>query len=389
MGHIPAPAFAHSRGERPCKVMIVGEAHGESEVKIGRPLVGASGRELSHLLWEAGLSAFSPPERFDATGSLIPLTPAELDAYWTHQPFFMTNVFSFQPPFNKLIYCCGTKNEVGGKNYSYPPLLSGTVGPKYLLPEYLPELSRLKNEITACAPNIIIALGNTPSWALLSRTGITSIRGTTAECTLVPGYKVIPTFHPSNILRQWENRTIMLADLIKAKRESEFPEIRRPERQILVNPTISEIEDFYNYLNSYSHSIMAIDIETKNKTVTMISFSVSPDYALVIPFYCEHREKGNYWQDFEDEVKAWQLVGKLLNHPIPKLFQNGMYDIGYFYKMGFRPVNCEHDTMLLHHAEYPEMNKGLGFLGSLYSNEASWKLLRRVRAKEQSNKADE
>jgi hypothetical protein len=32
--------------------------------------------------------------------------------------------------------------------------------------------------------------------------------------------------------------------------------------------------------------------------------------------------------------------------------------------------------MLLHHALYPEMQKGLGFLGSIYSNEPAWKLLR-------------
>jgi hypothetical protein len=32
--------------------------------------------------------------------------------------------------------------------------------------------------------------------------------------------------------------------------------------------------------------------------------------------------------------------------------------------------------MLLHHALHPESEKGLGFLGSVYTNEASWKLMR-------------
>jgi len=36
--------------------------------------------------------------------------------------------------------------------------------------------------------------------------------------------------------------------------------------------------------------------------------------------------------------------------------------------------------MLLHHALYPELPKGLGFLGSIYTNEASWKLMRRERS---------
>jgi hypothetical protein len=35
------------------------------------------------------------------------------------------------------------------------------------------------------------------------------------------------------------------------------------------------------------------------------------------------------------------------------------------------------DTMLLHHSMYPELPKSLGFLGSIYTNEAAWKLMRR------------
>jgi len=135
--------------------------------------------------------------------------------------------------------------------------------------------------------------------------------------------------------------------------------------------------------------IMAIDIETKGKQITMISFAVSPDLALVIPFYDESLPSGNYWPTVEEEVEAWMLVKELLELPIPKLFQNGMYDLQYLFRFGFRPVNVLHDTMLLHHSILPEMQKGLGFLGSIYTNEASWKLLRRVRAKELSSKADE
>jgi len=32
--------------------------------------------------------------------------------------------------------------------------------------------------------------------------------------------------------------------------------------------------------------------------------------------------------------------------------------------------------MLAHHALQPESEKGLGFLGSVYTNEPSWKLMR-------------
>ena len=35
------------------------------------------------------------------------------------------------------------------------------------------------------------------------------------------------------------------------------------------------------------------------------------------------------------------------------------------------------DTMLMHHAMQPEMEKGLAFLGSVYTDEASWKFRRK------------
>jgi hypothetical protein len=44
--------------------------------------------------------------------------------------------------------------------------------------------------------------------------------------------------------------------------------------------------------------------------------------------------------------------------------------------------------MLLHHAIHPEMRKGLGFLGSIYTDEPSWKLMRK-RGGDETDKAEE
>jgi hypothetical protein len=38
--------------------------------------------------------------------------------------------------------------------------------------------------------------------------------------------------------------------------------------------------------------------------------------------------------------------------------------------------NYDDDTMLMHHALQPESNKGLGFLGSVYTDRSSWKTMR-------------
>ena len=55
---------------------------------------------------------------------------------------------------------------------------------------------------------------------------------------------------------------------------------------------------------------------------------------------------------------------------------------------GYAVRNAAEDTMLLHHAIHPEMRKGLGFLGSLYTSEPAWKLMRH-RGKDDQAKSDE
>jgi len=67
----------------------------------------------------------------------------------------------------------------------------------------------------------------------------------------------------------------------------------------------------------------------------------------------------------------------VLNSDRPKSAQNGLYDLSFLWRSyGIAVKNYQHDTMLLHHALQPESEKSLGFLGSLYTNEASWKLMR-------------
>jgi len=59
---------------------------------------------------------------------------------------------------------------------------------------------------------------------------------------------------------------------------------------------------------------------------------------------------------------------------IPKLFQNGLYDIPFILRtVGIRVLGATHDTMLLHHALQPESLKGLGYLGSIYTDHHAWK----------------
>jgi uracil-DNA glycosylase len=343
------------KGPLDSKIVLVGEAPGEQEDITGRPFEGSSGQELTRMLGEAGID---------------------------RKQIYLTNVFSHRPKDNKLEAFCGKKADVG-KDYPYPPLASG----QYVLPTHLVELERLRDEINLVQPRLVIACGGTASWALLRAPKITSIRGTIAAGSLTE-HKVLPTFHPSAVLRNWAIRPIVLQDLIKAERESHFAEIRRPERRVYYDPEYNDLA-FYRQeiLHTGSHLIGA-DIETKNRTITCISFAPSRAASFVIPFWDPAKPSGSYWPTLAIELEWWNFVQEVLSSSIPKVWQNGLYDLQYLLRMGISVRNSAHDTMILHHAMYPELQKSLGFLGSIYTNESSWKLLR-PRGEDSNKREDE
>lgn len=59
-----------------------------------------------------------------------------------------------------------------------------------------------------------------------------------------------------------------------------------------------------------------------------------------------------------------------------KVAHNGMYDVQYLWRAGVPVKNFTEDTMILNHSLQPEMQKSLGFLGSVHTDEASWKIMR-------------
>lgn len=186
-------------------------------------------------------------------------------------------------------------------------------------------------------------------------------------------FKTISTYHPSAVYRNWSLRPIVVADLMKAKREAEFPDIRRPQRFILVRPTFEEMHAWWQEHGARA-THLSVDIETTRGQIRNIGFATSRFHAINIPFIVNGGR--SYWPTLEDEVHAWQFVQLLLESPLIKVGQNFLYDLQYIWKLGLRVVNYREDTMLQHHALYPELQKGLGFLGSIYSNEPAWKLLR-------------
>lgn len=319
-------------------IAIVGEAWGADEETAKRPFVGASGRLLNGLLSQVGI---------------------------VREHCLVTNVFNLRPYRNDVKTLCGPKAEgIPGMG----PLASG----KYVNARYAPEVQRLYAELEEARPNVIIALGASAAWATLGSSGIRKIRGAAAPSRFG---KVLPTYHPAAVLREWTLRPILLADLEKARRESEYPEVRRPERAIWVEPTLADLAQF-EAEHIAPNPFLSVDIETKGDQITCIGFAPTPHVALVVPFYDPTKPGASYWPEHL-EPHVWAYVRKWLSMGKRLVFQNGVYDIRFLWHYGIQVPDAAEDTMLLHHALQPEMEKGLGFLGSVYTNEASWKFMRK------------
>lgn len=329
-----------------CKIVIVAEAWGAEEEIAKRALIGPSGQELLRMLSDAG----------------IPQSSIGLK----------TNVFNLHPPSNNLEYFLTSRGPEASTIYKVP-----LVQAKVLKKEFEPELARLFAELEEFRPNLAILLGNTACWALLTDSRISKIRGTISNSSVLPWLKCLPTYHPAAVLRQYELRHTVILDLMKAREEAEFPDVRMPIREIWLDPTLEDIERFYtDYIENAEY--LAFDIETNyGSQITCIGFAPSRDRAICIPFFDQRKPTNCYWGTIEEELSAWELVAKILGSRAKKIAQNGTFDMQHIWQTyGIHIENAGEDTMLLHHSLHPEAPKALDFLGSLYTNTPPWKTMK-------------
>lgn len=355
------------------QIFLLGEAWGENEQKIRKAFVGPAGIQLLKLLDEAEAITLSFADRTLLTRYYKEYDPWLIDKVWENHPeLYRSNVFNQHPSGNRLEFFCGPKAEgIPG----YGPLLTS----KYVSKGFQYELDRLGDEILSLDPNLIVCLGNAALWSLTGRTGITKLRGTTITSThTISGYKLLCTYHPSAVLRQWELRPTTIIDLTKITKEKVHDQVQRPAVEIWIEPGIEDIKRFIAE-HIRGCRLLSVDIETSGQLVTIIGFAPRRDLAIVIPLFDPRAEGRNYWPTPELERQCWELVGEVLaDQSIPKLFQNGLYDIAFLWRsVGLPVLGAHHDTMLLSHAQQPEALKGLGYLGSIHTNHGPWKVERK------------
>lgn len=167
------------RGNPKAKLMIVGEAPGPEENKVGKPFVGRAGQLLDQILQAVN---FDPEQDVFITNSVFRMPPGEDGA-------------NFRKP---------TTDEIE----AYKP--------------YVLEIIRLVD------PVIMLLTGNVATQSILGQTGITKLRGQWSEWQ---GRAVMPIFHPSYLLRN----PVRTPGSPKALTWQDIQEVRRKYDEVIGN----------------------------------------------------------------------------------------------------------------------------------------------------------
>lgn len=322
-------------GPIPARVMVVGEAPGAEEEAQGIPFVGASGKELTRMLHEANI------ERSEC---------------------FITNVARERPPGNDIYNFIAAKKKDATKDHN---AFRGKMVKRQIIEGW----NLLKKEIEMVKPNIIIALGNTPLWALTGEWGVTKWRGSMLYENITEAKtKVIPTYHPAAVLRQWDWRQVAVQDFRRAATYRDGRPYPDPKWNFLIRPTFEAAHmALGNILDvlSRERTNLSFDIETRSGHIACAGVAWTKSDAVCIPLMCVESIEG-YWSP-DEEAHLIYLLYKILTHENACVVgQNLLYDSQYTYRHWHFVPRVTQDSMISHHVAFAGLPKKLDFQASLY-----------------------
>ncbi|MBU2118783.1 MAG: hypothetical protein KJ954_14440 [Alphaproteobacteria bacterium] len=319
-------------GPKTVRLLILGEALEEQEVRELRPFAGPADWLLNDVLVGAGV------RRGECR---------------------VMNVVPTRPPDNRLdkLWAMGfTKEEF---------------------------FEWVRGEIVLAKPNCILALGNLALEALTGKKGITEWRGSLLQ---MDSTKVVASFHPSYVLRLAEKtarkeregeqvskytygsaKITLVLDAKRALEESESSILQLPTRNLQIAPTLEQVA---NYLQGATGKLVAIDVETKGRWIDCIGLSHDSAHAICIP------RGGPYWGPLEEKVE--RLLKEWFKSDPRLATQNGSFDWTMLLANGFPVERIGFDTMVAHHLLYAELPHDLHYLTSVYTREPYYKWMLRA-----------
>lgn len=326
-----------SRGPKPARIMIVGEAPGFEEEIKGEPFVGASGQELSRQLKEVGLN--------------------EDECYFT-------NVCKYRPENNDMSAWLTDKKTALKKGF-------GIWRGRYAHPLVMEGALELYNEIKEVKPSVIIGFGNVALFALSGNWGVSNWRG--SELTYIDEQSgliipFVPTLHPASILRNWAARPQVIHDLryrVKRRLDSGFV---TPQYTFNTAPTFLQVIDWIEHARDCD---VAADIETAGGTTICLGLARSNREAICIPF---RNASGVYWNE-DDKRELLEALRRMAErNNICWIGQNWNYDAQYFDEDFGWTRMADFDTYVAQSVLLPGSERGLGYLSSMYcDHHVFWK----------------
>lgn len=152
-------------------IMLIGEAPGGEEEKLGRPFVGKAGKNLDEFINIAGLK---------------------------REELYISNVVKFRPT---------SVSEKTGRNINRTPS-------REEIEDFVP---LLKEEIKTFKPKLIVTLGNVPLKAVTgnNRLSIGDCHGKLIE---QEGMRIYPLYHPASVIYNRSLKNVYAADVKEIKK---------------------------------------------------------------------------------------------------------------------------------------------------------------------------
>jgi uracil-DNA glycosylase family 4 len=310
-GHLDAP------------IVLCGEAPGVNELHEGRGFVGASGKLLWTLLHRHGI---------------------------TRSNCYVTNVIKTATAKTPLASLPAT--------------------------ELIPHIDATRTELQMTRANVYVPIGALALYTMLaahydtndhgrlnSNYHITDWRGSIIQDT--SGRKCIPTIHPAHVLRNPDLLPELKHDVALIANESLTPTRNVPQWNIITNPTVKDVAFLVvNILRD--RSPFAYDIETAGGVLLCIAIATE-DISVSIPLAGQP-----YWQP-KDFVQVMEVLRTLFASDVPKIAQNGSYDIIGLSAIGIEVKPPLIDTLHKHHVLDPRKPHSLAYMLSMYTRQPYYK----------------
>lgn len=249
-------------------------------------------------------------------------------------------------------------------HYRPPIIITLEEAGKFLISELAPKYSKVKSEA-----------------AEEEESEIQKYAGSLLQSPLLkyPHY-IIPTFGPDTIIKQWQERDIVVnLDLGKAKSELDYFKAHGTLEPLPLRTLKYEMdfeETLFEVSKCRNSNLVSVDIETVY-TNTKSRYYPHPGYPVTVGLATSRLygiSFNLFWPKLHQTMELWRTLATVLAE-VPNLGQNYFnFDAPRFEVLGFE-IDYEkiQDTLLRHHILWPELPHKLQFQTRQYTREPYYK----------------